>query len=291
MKITTILSVIAFVLVFTACEDDTNDNPRGSWASQQVEINERLNDISFADELQGWIAGHNNTLLHTVDGETWKHANINDGNTYNFLTVHFINGQDGFIGGEDITNNEGIIFHTRNGGSSWNRIAPGGDIFRIKKIVFADENTGYALGGNNTLLKTTNGGSSWNSVHVFDNEVLEDIAVSGSNLWTCGRDDAVLYSSDAGSSWMNRNTGDSEQWLNSIFFLNSNTGYTATAYGEAHIYKTSDSGSSWETSFSAPEAYISDIFFTDENTGWISAENNIVLYYQRCRLGVRIIVR
>lgn len=275
MKKTFLISIIAFTLLFTACEDVNNDVPRGTWNPAESGITERLNDITFSGENNGWIVGNNNTVLKTTDGVAWERSNINDGNTYNFLSVTFTDNQNGYIGGEDLTNNVAVIFRTRNGGSSWNRYAPEEDISRIKKIAFSGGSTGYALGGNHLLLKTTNAGSSWSTVHTFDDYALEDIAVSGANIWACGRQATVFFSSDAGSLWMNRNTPDSDKWLMNIFFLNNNTGYAATAYGDATLYKTDDGGTSWQSAVEAPEDYISDIFFTDENNGWITAENNI----------------
>ncbi|HMS64386.1 MAG TPA: YCF48-related protein, partial [Ignavibacteria bacterium] len=69
------------------------------------------------------------------------------------------------------------------------------------------------------------------------------------------------------SQWQQQvsNTGNS---LNSVHFINSNTGW---ACGFETVLKTTDCGNTWNSAYLS--GYHKSIFFTDENNGWICGEN------------------
>ncbi len=275
MKKNLIILTLPLLVFFFGCQETDDIKDRGSWSVQSTPVAEKLNDIVFDSENNGWIVGNSNTLLYSADGEAWERKFISDGNTYNFLSVDFLNADMGLIAGEDIGNGHGVIFRTRNGGSSWNRIDLSAEGQQVYKIAFADENTAYALAHNQKILKSSDGGMNWDEIHEF-NSRMEDMAVLNNDLWVCGKNGNLHYSSDGGANWINRSPA-TGSWLNTVFFLDNSTGYTATAYGAANMFKTENSGGSWESQIDAPEDYISDIFFTDESHGWFTAQNNI--YY------------
>lgn len=74
------------------------------------------------------------------------------------------------------------------------------------------------------------------------------------------------------AQWVPLNTGITE-YLNSVYFIDQNTGWVAGLNGK--IYKTTNSGSNW-VSESAGSNHFYAIFFTDANTGF--AAGNGVLY-------------
>jgi hypothetical protein len=79
------------------------------------------------------------------------------GNSYDprgaFLTsINFINSNTGFAMGE-----EGELFKTTNGGSTWNQFSCGAACY-LGAIAFTSPDTGYLVGSCGTILKTTNGG-------------------------------------------------------------------------------------------------------------------------------------
>lgn len=269
-----ILTLPLFFFLF-GCQEDNETVDRGTWSVQTTPVTEKLNDVVFISENQGWIAGNGSSLLYSEDGENWEKRNISDGNTYNFLSVDFSGSELGLAAGEDITNNQGVIFRTRNGGDSWNRVDLSSDYQRVYKIAFADENTVYALAQSQKLIKSADGGMNWTETHEFNSQ-MEDFAVLNNDLWVCGKSGNLQYSSDGGANWIDRSPA-TGSWLSAVYFLGNSTGYATTAYGDATVFKTSDSGNSWDSQVNAPEEYISDLFFVDESHGWFAAQNNI--YY------------
>ncbi len=275
MKEYLIILLLPLFFFLSGCQEDDEVANRGTWSAQTTPVAEKLNDVVFISENQGWIAGNGNTLLYTEDGESWEKRNISDGNTYNFLSIDFSGMDAGLATGEDITNNKGVIFRTRNGGDSWNSVELSSDYQQVNKIAFADENTVYALAQYQIILKSTDGGMNWTEIYEF-NSRMEDFAVLNNDLWVCGKNGNLQYSSDGGVNWIDSSPA-TDSWLSAVYFLDNSTGFTATAYGDATVFKTSDSGNNWESQINVPEDYISDLFFTDEEHGWFTAQNNI--YY------------
>lgn len=269
-----ILTLLLFFFLAGCQEEDETVN-RGTWSVQTTPVTEKLNDVVFVSENQGWIAGNGNTLLYTEDGENWENRKISDGNTYNFLSIDFAGSELGLASGEDITNNQGVIFRTRNGGDSWSSVGLSSEYQQVFKIAFADENTVYALAQNQMILKSTDGGMNWTEIYEF-NSRMEDFAVLNNDLWVCGKNGNLHYSSDGGTNWIDQSPA-TGSWLSAVYFVDNSTGFTATAYGDATVFKTSDAGNSWDSQVTAPEEYISDVFFADDSHGWFTAQNNI--YY------------
>ena len=61
--------------------------------------------------------------------------------------------------------------------------------------------------------------------------------------------------------------------MNSIYFTDTNTGYTVGTAGT--ILKTSDGGQTWITYSSGPYNFLSSVFFTDANNGYVAGSNNM----------------
>lgn len=71
-----------------------------------------LTSIWFADNLNGWVCGDGESILHTIDGHNWgiQHGN---GNGRTLYGIDFCDLQNGWAVGN------GLIYHTTNGGSQW----------------------------------------------------------------------------------------------------------------------------------------------------------------------------
>jgi|GEM_PF-3243737 len=97
-----------------------------------------------------------------------------------------------------------------------------------------------------------------------------DIAGFGTNLWRCGGNGRIEYSSNNGSSWETQNTG-TIKYIKSIQFLDDNIGYAVGQKGL--LISTTDGGKTWlNKSFS--ETYdLNKIKFLNNNFGIISAWN------------------
>jgi photosystem II stability/assembly factor-like uncharacterized protein len=69
--------------------------------------------------------------------------------------------------------------------------------------------------------------------------------------------------------WSKRNDSIAgiQTYLHSVFFVNSDTGYTVGVFGTIH--KTIDGGKNWITQTSGTTLALNSVFFTDVNTGYI----------------------
>lgn len=76
------------------------------------------------------------------------------------------------------------------------------------------------------------------------------------------------------SGWFQLTTGTSAG-INSIYFIDVNTGYLAADSGR--IFKTTNGGMSWDIRIVNPLRYLTSIFFTDLNTGYVCGDSGYVL--------------
>lgn len=161
--------------------------------------------IFFVDSLNGWITAQNKTLLRTKDGgQNWDivHTNII------FEDVHFVNALEGWgIGREYFEKHEYSIFHTDDGGLSWEKQVADTTTVRYD-IYFSDKNHGWAVGGSHsfkTVLYTKDGGKTWkrnNSYQFLRDDYIWGVTFTDSlNGWLLGGYSWALHTSDGGETW------------------------------------------------------------------------------------------
>ena len=138
-----------------------------SWKTRFVENAVSMVSVDFADEQHGWAvamgAFRSTTnlgycLTYTDDGgRSWLGQFAL---TSNFLcslsAIDFVNGQQGWVVGT-----KGAIFHTDNGGKSWN-LQHTNDSFSLAAVSFTDALHGWAVGAHGVVLHTQDGGKNWN---------------------------------------------------------------------------------------------------------------------------------
>jgi photosystem II stability/assembly factor-like uncharacterized protein len=171
-----------------------------------------------------------NTSIHAQ----WTNV-LNDNKIYKACFA--INEQICFVGGDN-----GLIYKTLDGGSSWQSTQTKFKNSSISDIYFPSPSIGYACGGNftfapdkNIILKTINGGSTWDSISA------------------------------------NTSPG---FYLNKIYFINDNIGFFC---GFDQIFKTTDGGKTLQqiTLNAGPNADIKDIKFITQNLGFVAIGNSI----------------
>jgi photosystem II stability/assembly factor-like uncharacterized protein len=87
----------------------------------------------------------------------------------------------------------------------------------------------------------------------------------------------VFFTEDAGISWNQANIfGTPNTKLNSVFFVNKDTGWTAG--GEGKIFQTVSGGKNWREQKSGTTANLNDIFFKDTREGWAIGDEGTILY-------------
>jgi len=127
----------------------------------------------------------------------------------------------------------------------------------LNSVFFTDENTGYAVGENGTILKTTNGGDTWILQNTSTNNDLNSVFFINEDIgYAVGHYSTFLKTIDGGANWNN----DSNLFftnfhnLKCIFFISENTGRILTHdMSGTMIYSTFNSGQTWIPYFD-PEA-------------------------------------
>src|SRR5438445_1602337 len=107
-----------------------------------------LHAVHFVDANEGWAAGDEGVVWHTIDGgQNWERQPT--GVRASLRSVHFLNPYIGWIAGrEELPHgggSVGILLFTRDGGLGWRQVSantfPG-----LNRVHFTDVNTGFLVG-------------------------------------------------------------------------------------------------------------------------------------------------
>lgn len=130
-----------------------------------------LRSVFFIDDKEGWIAGDEGVILHTIDGgKTWERQAT--GVRASLRSVHFLDPFKGWaVGREELPygmGSAGVVLYTTDGGLEWKRQLPGA-VPGLNGVRFIDAKTGFFLGDGSDLypsglFKTTDAGRTWEPV-------------------------------------------------------------------------------------------------------------------------------
>lgn len=229
-----------------------------------------LRDVHVFDENTAIAVGEAGTIIKTTDGGTsW--VSLTGAGSDRLNSDYFIDSNTGWIVG-----NDGKIFKTTTGGISWSAQISG-VTDPLYSVYFINSSTGWISGEDNTILKTTNGGSNWiflqgvfpksvESIYFTDenNGCAAGIDYNGSNYFG-----VIIKTTDGGTNWTNQWSGD---WLFSIYFTDSNTGW---AVGLGIILKTTDGGVNWSPQITGTSYGLYSVHFEDSNIGWAAGSDGI----------------
>jgi photosystem II stability/assembly factor-like uncharacterized protein len=144
--------------------------------------------------------------------------------------------------------------------------------YELTKIDFGNNQLGFAVGHNGTVLKTNNGGSSWSVISGFDSKInfnslsiVEDSIIFISGRSITFNDKAAYKSVDYGSTW---NLSTTPSGLET-YFLTNNIGYSIGG----DVMKTVNGGSSWFTPSPTNEYNVQKIFFLDTLRGLVYTDD------------------
>ena len=195
-------------------------------------------------------AGYNGIILRSSDGgETFEQ--IPSGTTNDLWGLQMLNDTLGFACGLNQT-----LLKTTDAGLTWQPVSAGLNA-HYWAIDFLNEQYGMIACGGGKILKTTDGGNTWTEHQAGDASALYAIDIIDSlHIAAAGFNGKNIYSSNGGTSWVQNNRLQHDE-LNSIKFINADTGYTIGTYGGDSwgIRKTTNRGVTW---FSPPSPNLSE---------------------------------
>ncbi|MCS6905391.1 MAG: YCF48-related protein, partial [Bacteroidia bacterium] len=97
----------------------------------------------------------------------------------------------------------------------------------LKCIHFINEQSGWAVGENGTILHTTDGGNTWKELSINIPVTLTTVFfVSEKKGWVAGQKGTILYTNDEGNSWKPQSSN-TENFLYSLHFINEQKGWAS----------------------------------------------------------------
>ena len=206
-----------------------------------------LSTLFFLDDRRGWAAGHGDVVRTDDGGETWTSLtpdNVDTSYRSQIRASQFLDDRRGWLAG-----NEASLLRTADGGVTWEpafaeplrRASPvatplaAGARPHFWDIFFADDQTGWVVGEEGTILATRDGGTTWTR----QSTGLKD-AKSAAKLERIpmARGSVVI---DAGD----RTPGFT---ISAVRFVDPSRGWIAGFYaglGRSLILRTEDAGATW----------------------------------------------
>jgi photosystem II stability/assembly factor-like uncharacterized protein len=236
-----------------------------TWAPQNSGTKLNLFALDFVSPREGWIVGDRAVYLHTVDGgATWTLGKIisTAGLTPDeallvqepvLYDVQFLDEDSGWIVGEI-----GNIFHTSDGGRSWNAQQESlvGEVFfdvldlpTFFGVNFSDANNGIVAGLEGRVARTSDGGKNWQwekfelGVPIVD-PLFGTFQFPDTTAWSVGAAGEVVRQTSPGAVWKRASLGmEVRTWLRKIHFLDRDNGWIVGGFGT--ILHTTDGGETW----------------------------------------------
>ncbi|MGH7893139.1 MAG: YCF48-related protein [Candidatus Binatia bacterium] len=191
--------------------------------------------------------------------------------------------------------NFGAIYHTANGGKSW-EARDSGTKSPLFGIDFADAQQGWAVGKSAEILATSDGGRTWKaqtspippSKHLF-----KVAALTPRLAWAVGDWGAIAVTTDGGRTWQDRSlpklkivTSDrpdrqeklvlEDVVLYDLSWPDAQHGFIAGEF--ATLLATSDGGETWEKRALPTDKTIFGIHFVTPDEGWAVGIDGLVLH-------------
>jgi photosystem II stability/assembly factor-like uncharacterized protein len=169
------------------------------WSPRDSGTKQALTCLSFADEKNGWAAGHGGVIIHTADGgQTWRIQRESSSENSPLFDIQFPSLNVGYACGAYDT-----FLKTTDGGKTWTHTAPGSD-YIYNGLAFLDEETGYLVGEFGTVLRTADGGKSWEKLDLggYEGSLFGITLLGPQRILVYGVAGNVLRSEDGGHHWV-----------------------------------------------------------------------------------------
>ncbi|MCK6622155.1 MAG: T9SS type A sorting domain-containing protein [Calditrichaceae bacterium] len=220
-----------------------------NWVSQVPPAARWFGAVHFLNPSIGYACGQGLTFIKTSDGgQTWL-AQTSTLTWPNYSSLYFTGIDTGYVVG-----NGRSIRKTTTGGFNWSSVSPSSDsIHDCISIYFTDAQTGFVAGRRffdphgfsfGVIMKTTNAGESWymslDSVITTFWDLHFPTDSIGYAVGESCIERSIYKTTDAGVSWFRQPYIAGTCYLNSVYFLNPDTGFAVGPVGI--MLRTTDGG-------------------------------------------------
>jgi photosystem II stability/assembly factor-like uncharacterized protein len=242
----------------------------GQWEDISIPVSVTFSSVAFLDNSIGWICGGNEIYKTNDAGENWELVYSGEA-VVSIEEVIVINDTTLLAIGKNYESNLTEILRSIDLGLSWTPIE---NTFysSLFGVFFTDESVGFCVGTGGAVIRTGDGGLHWEQMNsgikgntflqsVFFTDSLHGIAVGGlPGVAAC------IRTIDGGFNWEPVNVT-SDQYLQSVFFINDQIGFIVGWGGE--ILVTRDAGVTWTPQTSVNMNGNLEIVFTNDTVGYI----------------------
>jgi len=216
-------------------------------SSISIALNELLTSVSlseleFINSSLGWVIGGGGVVARTTDGGgNWEEIDVDVTGVIN--DISFLDENEGWLVGDDVSRSSGAIKVTYDGGDTWN--------FRS-----------YGLGG-----------VDLNGIHF----------VSATEGWLVGKAGRIAHTTDAGVTWIHQDANLSRSLQDLYFIDEDKGWAVGFAFNgdldtTATILETTDGGTNWTAVDSLSGYRLNKVAFADVSNGWAVGNNGLILH-------------
>ena len=187
-----------------------------NWQRTTIQTNFELRAVWMASDKVGQICNHGgshadgDTIVTKNGGKGWRTDRVYRG----LNDCFWLDEQEGWAVGSRVsvgffpapddalyTEKRARIVHTSDGGKTWAPVnAPGGS--DLRRVRFADKDTGVIVGDKGAILRTTDAGKTWEPVKTDVTANLFGLAFADAKHgWIVGAGGVILETKDAGATW------------------------------------------------------------------------------------------
>ena len=253
-----------------------------------------LNDVSFSDDNNGFIAGgyfhplpgvatyDNGLILHTSDGGTnWQSVYNYSQSAFRGISCPSTNTciAVGYVDLYDQSSSSWIDHAcwviTKNGGINWANRYFGSITDPLTDVSFINDNIGVLVGYNGRILRTTDGADSWHIQTSGTTKNLQGVCfIDANNGVVVGNDGTILKTINGGTTWTPQTSGTSED-LYGVHLTDKNNGKIAGSNGT--ILYTTNGGTNWLIQEVYTDEDLFAVSFANDKIGNVAGDNGTIL--------------
>jgi photosystem II stability/assembly factor-like uncharacterized protein len=226
----------------------------------------------------------------------WSHVQIKHDDLPVFKDIYFVDKQKGWVVGVSGFGEDGMVFHTKDGGVSWEQQELPANVKTLSRVFFVSPKVGWAVGQDGTIVATKNGGKDWDLQTSKVGNWLFDVFFINENVgWAVGDTGTIIKTTNGGERWNalyggkpGSGVGEGEVMLDDqgyfaegpailqgVYFVDENTGWAVGQDG--FILYTMDGGKKWKQQVSNSESVLYSVSFIDANTGCAVGEDGSIV--------------